>query len=342
MLEIYPWQEKQKQRLLEMQKQQRFPHALLLSGPAGIGLKQFARVIAMQMLCLNKGQDNGNNNPEHACGTCQSCQLFSAGSHPDLLFIEPEDEGKQLKVDQIRELIEYVTLKSFSGHYKIAIIRQADAMNRATANALLKTLEEPPSQSLLFLLSHRPANLPITIRSRCQKIDFEPVYGKKAVNWLNSQEIDSKLPTELLLRLASGGPLKAITLIEDEQIQHRQTLLNDLKLLSSGKADPVKIASSWQTFESDHVFINLLRIIQDLIRLKLQKNLSNLVNYDLKEDLQDLVNTLDLVEMLRNYDFVLFKYKQSTGVMNYNILSLFEEIVLNWNKPEVTQISSWE
>lgn len=342
MLEIYPWQEKQKQRLLEMQKQQRFPHALLLSGPDGIGLEQFAKTFAMQMLCLNKGQDNANNNPEHACGTCQSCQLFSAGSHPDLLFIEPEDEGKQLKVNQIRELIEYATLKSFSGNYKIAIIRQADAMNRATANALLKTLEEPPSQSLLFLLSHSPSNLPITIRSRCQKVDFEPAYGETAINWLKNQPFETRLSAELLLRLASGGPLKALTLIEEEHLQHRHTLLDDLKSLSSRKADPVKIASTWQTLESNNVFINLLRIIQDLIRLKLQKESSNLVNYDLKEDLQDLVNTLDLVELLRNYDFVLFKYQQSTSVMNYNILSLFEEIVLNWNKPEVTQISSWE
>ena len=329
MLEIYPWQEKQKQRLLEMQKQQRFPHALLLTGPEGIGLDQFAQTFAMQMLCLNKGLD-----PDNACGTCQSCQLFLAGSHPDLLIIEPEEEGKQVKIDQVRELIEYVTLKSFSGHYKIAVIKSADAMNRATANALLKTLEEPPSQSMLFLLSHRPSKLPITIRSRCQKVDFEAAYDKKAVNWLKQQSIESNLSTELLLRLASGGPLQAVKMVEEEQIQHRQTLLNDLKSLSASKSDPVQIASNWQTLGSENVFVSLLRLIQDLIRLKLQKEPLNLVNFDLKEDLQDLVNSLDLVALVRNYDFVLFKYQQSTGAMNYNVLSLFEEIVLNWNKPE--------
>lgn len=330
MLGIYPWQEKQKQRLLEMQKQQRFPHALLLSGTEGIGLEQFAQTFAIQILCLNKGLD-----PDNACGTCQSCQLFLAGSHPDLLIIEPEEEGKQLKVDQIRELIEYVTLKSFSGNYKIAIIKQADAMNRATANALLKTLEEPPSQSMLFLLSHRPSNLPITIRSRCQKVEFESAFDDRAINWLEQQPIESNLPIELLLRLASGGPLKAISMIEEQQIQHRQALLNDLKSISSNKSDPVQIASNWQSLGSENVFISLLRLIQDLIRLKLQKEPINLVNFDLKEDLQDLVNSLDLIALIRNYDFVLFKYQQSTGAMNYNVLSLFEEIVLNWNKPKV-------
>ncbi|MBL1140929.1 MAG: DNA polymerase III subunit delta' [Proteobacteria bacterium] len=328
----YPWQEKQKQRLLEMQHQDRLPHALLLCGPEGIGLNEFARTFAMQMLCLSKDIDSG-----HACGTCQSCQLFTAGSHPDISLIEPEEEGKQLKIAQIRELIEYVTLKSFSGKLKIAIIEPADAMNRATANALLKTLEEPPPQSMLFLLSHRPTNLPITIRSRCQRVDFEPALDQTAINWLNSQSYESNLPAEVLLRLAGGGPLKALSMLEDKQLQHRYTLLKDLKSLTKKKVDPVQIASSWQALGSENIFITLMRLIQDLIRLKLQQERANLVNLDLKEDLQDLVNSLDLVALVRNYDFVLFKYQQSTGPMNYNVLSLFEEIVVNWNKPKTAK-----
>jgi DNA polymerase-3 subunit delta' len=332
MLEIYPWQEKQKQHLLEMQHQERFPHALLLCGPEGIGLEHFAQTIAMQMLCLAKGIDTSN-----ACGTCQSCQLFAAGSHPDLSIIEPEEEGKQVKIAQIRELIEYVTFKSFSGKAKIAIIRHADAMNRATANALLKTLEEPPSQSMLFLLSNRPSNLPITIRSRCQRIDFQPAVDEIAVNWLKAQSYESELSPELLLRLSSGGPLKALSIVEEEQLQHRQTLIKDLKSLTKKNGDPVQIASSWQALGSENIFVALMRLIQDLIRLKLLRERANLVNLDLKEDLQDLVNSLDLVALIRNYDFVLFKYQQSTGPMNYNVLSLFEEIVVNWNKSEIAK-----
>jgi len=326
---IYPWQEKQRQRLLEMQQQDRFPHALLLCGPDGIGLNQFAQTIAMQILCLSQESNSGS-----ACGTCQSCQLFTAGSHPDLTVIEPEEEGKQVKIAQIRELIEYVTLKSFSGKSKIAIIKSADAMNRATANALLKTLEEPPSQSMLFLLSHRPSNLPITIRSRCQRIDFEAVYDETALDWLKAQSIDSNLSAELLLRLSGGGPLKALSLVENEQLAFRHNLVNDLKLLTKKGGDPVQIASNWQALGVENIFVSLMRIIQDLIRLKLLQERANLVNLDMKEDLQDLVNSLDLVALVRNYDFVLFKYQQSTGPMNYNVLSLFEEIVVNWNKPK--------
>lgn len=330
MLEIYPWQKQQKQRLLELQQQDRLPHALLLSGPEGIGLTQFAQTFAMQMLCLSNEMGSGN-----ACGTCQSCQLFSAGSHPDLLLIEPEEVGKQIKIAQIRELIDYVTLKSFTGKSKIAIIRCADAMNRATANALLKTLEEPPSQSMLFLLSHRPSNLPITIRSRCQRIDFEATYEQDALNWIETQSIDSKYSGELLLRLAGGGPLKAVNLVENDAIELRHALLKDLKALTIHAADPVQIAANWQALGVENIFLSLMRIIQDLIRLKLRQEHAKLVNFDLKEDLQDLVNSLDLIALVRNYDFVLFKYQQSTGPMNYNSLALFEDIVVNWNKPEI-------
>jgi DNA polymerase III subunit delta' len=329
MLTIYPWQKSQWLRLLEMQQQNRLPHALLLCGPEGIGLNQFAQTFAMQMLCLD-------NNSGSACGTCQSCQLFNAGTHPDLTMIEPEEEGKQIKIDQIRELLNYVTLKSFSGNLKIAIIEPADAMNRATANALLKTLEEPPSQSMLLLLSHRPSNLPITIRSRCQRIDFKPTYDQTAIEWLQKQTGDSDLSPELLLRLSAGGPLKALGLIEDDQLQFRHTLLKDLNQLNRKDCDPVQIAANWQAVGVENTLSCLMRIIQDLIRMKLLRERANLVNLDLKEDLQDLVNSLDLLALVRNYDFVLLKYQQSTGPMNYNPLSILEEVVLHWNNPEIT------
>lgn len=332
MTNIYPWQNEQWQRLIEMQQQDRLPHAILFCGPEGIGLKQFAQTAAMQLLCLSK-------NPEtnYACGMCQSCQLYNAGNHPDLSLIEPEETGKQLKIAQVRELIEYVALKSFSGKQKIAIIEPADAMNRATANALLKTLEEPPSQSMLFLLSHRPSKLPITIRSRCQRIDFKPAYKQADIGWLKNMLVDSKLSAEALLRLSGGGPLKALSLLEDEQLEFRLTLLKDLKLMSKKNCDPIQIAANWQTLGLENILSWLMKIILDLIRLKLLRDKANLINLDLKEDLQELVNSLDLVALVRNYDFVLLKYQQSTGPMNYNPLSILEEVVLHWNNPEIAK-----
>jgi DNA polymerase III subunit delta' len=332
MMNIYPWQNEQWQRLMEMQQQDRLPHAILLCGPEGIGLKQFAQTAAMQLLCLSKEPETN-----HACGKCQSCLLFNAGNHPDLSLIEPEESGKQVKIAQVRELIEYVALKSFLGKQKIVIIEPADAMNRATANALLKTLEEPPSQSMLFLLSHIPSKLPITIRSRCQRIDFKPAYKQMDIDWLKDKLVDSKLSAEALLRLSGGGPLKALSLIEEEQLEFRLTLLKDLKLMSEKNCDPIQIAANWQTLGLENILNWLMKIILDLVRLKLLSDRANLINLDLKEDLQDLVNSLDLVALVRNYDFVLLKYQQSTGPMNYNPLSILEEIVLHWNNPEIAK-----
>lgn len=329
MINIYPWQESEWRRLFEMQEHNRLPHALLLCGSEGIGLKQFAQAFAMQRLCLS--QDKTSDNP---CGTCQSCQLYLAGNHPDLNIIEPEEAGKQIKIAQVRELIDYVSLKSFSGKQKIAIIEPADAMNRATSNALLKTLEEPPAQSMLLLLSHRPSKLPITIRSRCQRIDFKPADRQIATDWLRQKIDGTEISSELLLRLSDGGPLKALEIAESDQLQQRQSIMKDLSLLTRRNADAVQIASNWQDFGCENVLTWLLRLTQDLIRLKLLQDKANLLNFDMKEDLQDLVKTLDLPALVRNYDFVQNKYQELVGPMNFNALSILEEVIVHWLSPE--------
>ena len=330
MSKIYPWQNTQWQRFQEMQQQNRWPNAILLSGPEGIGLKEFAKSAAMQLLCQSN-QIKTNS----ACGICKSCLLYIAGNHPDLYSIEPEDSSRQLKIAQIRGLIEYVTLKSFIGNRKIVIIEPADAMNRATANALLKTLEEPPSQSMLFLLSNIPSKLPITIRSRCQQIYFKPAHTNADIDWLQSKLVDTKYSAETLFRLSGGGPLRALSLIEGEQLEFRIILVKDLKLMSIKSCDTVQIAANWQALGIDNILNWLMKIILDLIRLKLQRERSHLINVDLKEDLQDIVNSLDLNSMVRNYNFVLLKHQQSLSLMNYNTLSIIEEVLFYWNNSEM-------
>ena len=330
MLKIYPWQNNEWQRLMDMQQHKRLPHAILLSGPEGIGLSQFAQSFAMQMLCLSRINNE-------ACGTCQSCQLFLAGNHPDFTMLEPEEEGKQIKIAQIRELIDYVSLKSFSFNRKIAIIQPADAMNRSTANALLKTLEEPPEQSMLILLSNRPARLPITIRSRCQTINFAGANDVTAIKWLSEQIKDSEVDAELLLKLSNGGPLKALELFESEKLPQRQAILKDLSSLHKKKFDVIQIAAQWQEYGCENVLACLLQLTQDLVRLKLLNDKANPCNVDMKQDLQELVKTLDLAELVRNYDFIQNKYQELTGPMNYNPLAILEQVIINWANPELTR-----
>ncbi len=326
MLELYPWQKKAWQQLMAMLEQQRMPHGLLISGNKGTGLQHLANCLSMRLLCLEPGDS------EIACGRCQSCQLFQAGSHPDIKLLEPEEEGKQIRIAQVRELIEYVSLKSFSSRNKIAILHPADAMNRATANALLKTLEEPPEQSMLILLSSSPDRLPITIRSRCQQIEIKPALDEATVNWLQQQQSSDVAP-ELLLHLADGGPLRALNMLDDELFQHRQAMLSELKQLQAEKLNPVALANDWQNLGCERVIIMLMRFLQDLVRMKLLQDKAKLLNSDLKQDLQAMVNTLDLLKMLRIYGFLQEKYQQASGPMNYNPLALLEEIVIYWNNP---------
>ena len=334
MLETYPWQKEQMQKLLQMHKQNRLPHALLLSGPDGIGLKRFALVFVMRTLCLSN-----NKQLEIACGNCKSCELFKGKSHPDLHFIEPEEKGKPIKIEQIRELINYASFKSFSADTKIVIMKSADAMNHNAAAALLKTLEEPPEQTKIILLSHNPSRLPITIRSRCVKIDFKPTYTEETVSWLNGKLGHLlEMPPELLLRLSGGVPLKAIELaINEQHLACRHELLRDLGLLDEQNSSPVKIAEHWNEIGADNVVSWLLRLINDLICLKLSQKKANIMNIDLREDLQGLSNRLDLLKLMRGYEFILLKYKELGGPIHYNPRSILEEIALFWKNLKIQQ-----
>ena len=331
MIKLFPWQKTQIQQIIEMSKQKRLPHALLLSGPDGIGLKKFALFVAANRLCLI------NEMQQPPCGECQSCQLFLGRSNPDIKLIEPEKEGGQIKIDTIREVVSYASLKSFlNNNMKIIIISQADAMNRSAANSLLKVLEEPSSQSMFILLSHRPSQLLVTIRSRCQKINFNPTYENESIEWVDGAFNNSNFSSDLLLRLAGGGPLKVKKLLEEDYLDYRVNLLKDLDSLNKRNSNPVDIAKNWNEFSKDKIksaettIFCLMQLINDLVRLKLCPKMENIVNIDLIEDLHGISNTLDLLKLIRSYDFILLKYKELVGPMNYNSLAILEEIALFW------------
>ncbi len=332
MFAIYPWQKDEWQRLLTMQKTGRFPHALLLCGADGIGLRQFAQAFAMQRFCTAATNSDGN-----ACGQCTHCHLFLGGNHPDVMMVEAAEAGKQIKIADVRGVIDYVALKSFSGSQKIIIIEPADAMNRATANALLKTLEEPPPQSILILLTHQPARLPVTIRSRCQRIDFKPATNETATDWLTEQT-DTSLSVPLLLHLSNGAPLKALALLEHDQLQQRQVILADLLRLKQAKHNIVQIAANWQNFGCEQVLICLMHLLQDIIRLKLLGEQANILNFDMKENLQDIVKAVDLAILIQCYQFIQNKYQETMSPMNLNPLNILEAVLIQWCYPDTISL----
>jgi hypothetical protein len=144
MTNLYPWLEPYRASLAAVLEQGRFPHALLLTGQPGMGKATFCDYLAKMLLCEHPSEDH------IPCGTCPGCIQFEAGTHADYFHVHPEvdektgKESKAIKVDQIRELAERLSLSSHRGGYKVAVLNPAEAMNINAANSLLKTLEEPP------------------------------------------------------------------------------------------------------------------------------------------------------------------------------------------------------
>lgn len=248
--DIYPWQTTVWQRL--NQDAQRMPHALLLHGRAGIGKYDFARTLSKSLLCIDKLQHG------KACGVCPSCNWFSDESHPDFRLLSPEQEAEpeedavstkkskkktQISVAQIRELGDFLSLSSHrSNGLRIVLIHPAEALNVASANALLKVLEEPASGVVFILVAHQLQRLLPTIISRCQKISMPIPDEEQSLSWLAQQGVQN---AKQQLAYQEGSPIKVFA----EQAQFNQ--LSELwKHLSLGRklephiAAPVAIANS--------------------------------------------------------------------------------------------------
>src|SRR3569623_1192445 len=201
---LLPWQEETWVRLLAARRAGRQPPAKLHTRPQGKGKQRDAENWMAGLLCEAPDAEGC------AGGVCRSGQLRAAGNHPDYRQLTPPEEGKGIGVDQVRELIQYVALTPQYGCYKIALIHPADKLNINAANSLLKTLEEPPSHSLLMLVSARPRRRPVPVLRRCQLVHFPPPPAEAAAGWLATQ-VTVAAPGQLL-KLADGAPLRAMEL----------------------------------------------------------------------------------------------------------------------------------
>jgi DNA polymerase-3 subunit delta' len=194
-----PWIEPLRAQVERAAARGRLPHALLIHAAPGLGGELLAAWIAAFVLCDSRA--------EAPCGRCATCMLVAAGNHPDLLWIAREEDARQVLIDQIRVLCDQLALKSYRGGYKVAVVSSADLMTEHAANALLKTLEEPPPQSLVILCSARPSRLPATIVSRCQRLTIPTPPREAALDWLATQEPGDWVR---ILDFAAGAPLRAL------------------------------------------------------------------------------------------------------------------------------------
>ena len=216
MAEPYPWQTAVWQHLGRLEVAARLPHAIFFVGSPGLGKREFARLFAHRLLCESPDPD------ARPCCACRACRLFTSGLHPDFHEVGLEGKHSVIRVDQIRALIEFVTLTSQQSGRKIACVQDAERMNPSAANSFLKTLEEPPDDTLLLLASDSAQRLPATIRSRCQLIRFSKPNRATGLRWLADQGVTES--GELLLDLADNAPLRARALADGSGLARRQAL----------------------------------------------------------------------------------------------------------------------
>lgn len=263
---------------------EKFPHAIIFSGQEGIGKKKIAETCAAVLLCENP---TGGE----PCGVCANCKLIAAGSHPDFYFVAPDDtkSARNIKIGQIRALQKEASLRPVQADRRIVLLDGAEFMNKAAANCLLKTLEEPPSQTIFILLTANRAGLLLTLRSRCRTFNFDRLTTEEIFSVLIERDIDSGKAEKI--SILSGGSLgRALLLAESGGYELRESALDFLERLAQEKITNEDIflkgvqISEWSRENFSDFVIYLQKILRDIF---LSEEVE-LYNPDLKDRLKKI------------------------------------------------------
>jgi len=325
-----PWQNTVWDALIARFRAGSLPPALLFTGSVGYGKAVLAEALIHGLLC-QRPTDEGT-----ACGQCQSCGLLAAGTHPDLMWLEPEEPGKAIPVDRIRAVGEFFALKGQYGGRQIVFINPAEAMNRHAANSLLKTLEEPSEDALLILISSQPSLLLPTIRSRCQQVVFPRPEAQISETWLQAQIAGGEKATgepaniQDLLALSNGAPLAAKALHETGGLAVRRELANQWAGVAQGKADPLACAKQWSELGLPKATQWLSSWVMDLIRLKSGGNPAVITNGDLRPQLQKLVAGLELQRLFAYLEQITETARWANGQLNAQLA--MEDLMISWSR----------
>ena len=194
------------EHLLRSARAGRLVHAYLLCGARGCGKRTLARLLAQALFCEAAEE-------ERPCGVCPACKRFLSGNHPDARTLAPK--GRSIGVDDVRELMDYLSRRPYEGRWHVAIIERADKMTPSAQNALLKTLEEPPADTVFFLLTDTPGALLSTVRSRLRMVRVAPLTREACAAALVRRGVDARR-AQRLAGLAHGSVGRALELQADE------------------------------------------------------------------------------------------------------------------------------
>ena len=265
-------QERAARQLCSLAVSGRLPQALLLSGPRGVGKALAARCLIQAVSCLDpvaEAESRGD-----ACGRCRSCIQIARNRFPDHLTVRPD--GEQIKIEQIQEVQEYVSLSPVVGPKRWVVFEEVHRLNNVAANALLKTLEEPPPRVIFILVTHRPNLLPETVLSRCLKIGFSflsPAAVSRILEHFaaSTPQVEERSPVAPAVAAAwSGGSLeRARFFTEAENLDWGRRLLVDFSRLpeASPAAALVLAAAAAKTATREMFFYLLDRLLHESLRL---------------------------------------------------------------------------
>ena len=225
-MDTAPWLSAARGQLAAAVRHDRVPHALLIQDAPGAGGGQLALWMARLLLGVAAPQE---------------------ARHPDFTHIGPLEESRQIRIEQARELSAHLALASHQGGYKVAVIDPADALNWNAANALLKTLEEPPARTVLILVAQQPSRLPATILSRCQRVRLRMPERAPTLQWLAAHV--GAGPWEAVLDVIGNAPLLAADLDPRVVLQIRDETLAALTDLAARRADAAQLAEAWTRTE---------------------------------------------------------------------------------------------
>ena len=213
----------------------RLSHGLLIHEDPGAGGLMLAHWIAQRVNCRE---------PARApCGECQHCRWIAADQHPDVTRLSPEGESKQILIQAVRDLAAELSLTAHANGYKIAIVAPAEAMNPFAANALLKTLEEPPARTLVLLVTSQPSRLLATLRSRCSRLRLPAPTREEAARYL--EDARGAGPWSEALAATGAGPFALLDADPAELAQLRADTITTLREIGSGNLQPPAVADRW-------------------------------------------------------------------------------------------------
>lgn len=279
---------------------QRLASAYIFTGESGIGKKTTALQLAKTLNCskteIIRGENDsfgsaiqGSDYLPDSCDVCESCIKINSGTHPDVFLISPEEN--QIRIEEMRIIDDALSFKPFEARKKVVIVDEADTMNISAANAFLKTLEEPPGESLIILISSRPDRLPSTIRSRCSRIQFNtlsPKFCRQIISkGLKTDEVD------IVTRLSMGRPGNAFS---SDLKEERDKFMNLLKNMLMSEKD------GWASREDmEKWFEAVLILIRDMAIIKITAKPSYIINSDILEHIQRLGKSSDIKGIINLY-----------------------------------------